>query len=114
LAGEKEQPSPTNNIEIGNVGVSGESNHIRIGTKGTHTNTFIACIYGVTVASAVGVVIDVNGHLGTVTSSARFKEAIKPMDEASEASLGLKPVTFRYKEEIVRQRRKTLRPRTRA
>ena len=33
-------------------------------------------------------------------SSARFKEAIKPMDKASEAILELKPVTFRYKEEI--------------
>src|SRR5216117_2718515 len=35
-----------------------------------------------------------------MTSSARFKEAIKPMDRASEAILALKPVTFRYKEEI--------------
>src|SRR6202011_2237561 len=38
--------------------------------------------------------------LGTVTSSARFKEAIKPMDKASEAILALKPVTFRYKHEL--------------
>ena len=35
-----------------------------------------------------------------MSSSARFKEAIKPMDNASEAILQLKPVTFRYKEEI--------------
>ena len=41
-----------------------------------------------------------NGHLGTVTSSARFKEEIKPMDKASEALFSLKPVTFRYKKEI--------------
>src|SRR5207247_10386568 len=33
-------------------------------------------------------------------SSERFKEAIKPMDKASEAILALKPVTFRYKQEI--------------
>ena len=33
-------------------------------------------------------------------SSARFKEAIKPMDKASEAILALKPVTFRYKQEL--------------
>src|SRR5260370_36706650 len=53
------------------------------------------------VASAPdGVVIDVNGHLGTVTSSARFKEAIKPMDRASEAILALQPVTFHYKHEL--------------
>jgi hypothetical protein len=33
-------------------------------------------------------------------SSARFKDEIKPMDKASEAILALKPVTFRYKQEI--------------
>jgi hypothetical protein len=33
-------------------------------------------------------------------SSERFKEAIKPMDEASESILALKPVTFRYKKEL--------------
>jgi hypothetical protein len=33
-------------------------------------------------------------------SSARFKEAIKPMDRASEAILALQPVTFRYKREL--------------
>jgi septal ring factor EnvC (AmiA/AmiB activator) len=35
-----------------------------------------------------------------MTSSRRFKDAIKPMDKASEALLELKPVTFRYKKEI--------------
>jgi hypothetical protein len=33
-------------------------------------------------------------------SSRRFKDEIKPMNKASEALLGLKPVTFRYKKEI--------------
>jgi uncharacterized coiled-coil protein SlyX len=89
-----------NNIEIGNFGSAGESSHIRIGTKGTHTNTFIAGISGVTVASGVGVIVGSNGQLGTVVSSAQFKEAIKPMDEASEAILALKPVIFRYKKEL--------------
>jgi uncharacterized coiled-coil protein SlyX len=90
----------SNNIDIGNVGVGGESNKIRIGKVGTQNGTFVAGIHVVTVASAVGVVVDVNGHLGTVTSSARFKEAIKPMDKASEAILALEPVTFRYKHDI--------------
>ena len=40
------------------------------------------------------------GKLGTTTSSRRFKEDIKPMNDASEALLALKPVTFRYKKEI--------------
>ena len=33
-------------------------------------------------------------------SSARFKEAIKPMDKASEVILAIQPVTFRYKHEL--------------
>ena len=44
--------------------------------------------------------INSNGQLGVAPSSARFKEAIKPMDKASEAILALKPVTFRYKQEV--------------
>jgi Chaperone of endosialidase len=35
-----------------------------------------------------------------VTSSARFKDDIKPMDKASESVHALKPVTFRYKKGI--------------
>src|SRR5438876_860042 len=90
----------SNNIDIGNVGAAGESNKIRIGTNGTHRNTFIAGISGVTVAGGVGVIIDARGHLGTVVSSERFKDQIKPMDKASEAILALQPVTFRYKHEL--------------
>ena len=90
----------SNNIDIGNSGVAGESAKIRIGTKPTHKNTYIAGIYGVTVARGIGVIIDNTGHLGTTTSSARFKDEIKPMDKASEAILSLKPVTFRYKKEL--------------
>lgn len=88
------------NIDIANEGVADESNTIRIGTAGDQTATFIAGISGATVAGGVTVVIDANGQLGTIVSSQRFKEAIKPMDEASEAILALKPVTFRYKHEL--------------
>ena len=89
-----------NNIEIGNPGVAGEANAIHIGKEGTQTATFIAGISGTAVPTGVAVIVDDNGHLGTTTSSARFKEAIKPMDKASEAILALKPVTFRYKHEL--------------
>jgi hypothetical protein len=90
-----------NNIDIGSdVRGGGESRTIRIGTTPTHMRTFIAGISGVTVAAGVGVIVDTNSQLGTVVSSARFKEEIKPMDRASEAILGLKPVTFRYKHEL--------------
>jgi trimeric autotransporter adhesin len=90
----------SNNIDIGSKGVLGDANTIRIGTNGLQTNTHIAGISGVTVAGGVGVIIDTDGQLGTATSSARFKEAIKPMDKASEAILALQPVTFRYKHDL--------------
>ena len=88
----------SNNIDIGSVGVAGESNTMRIGTL-KQTRTFISGIRGVTTANAdaVPVVIDSAGQLGTVSSSRRFKDEIKPMEKSSEAILGLKPVTFHYK-----------------
>jgi uncharacterized coiled-coil protein SlyX len=89
-----------NNIDIGNVGVAGEANTIRIGTKETQTATFIAGISGKTAGGGIPVVVNANGKLGTTVSSVRFKEQIKPMDKASEAIHALKPVTFRYKQEL--------------
>ena len=60
---------------------------------------FIGSVRGVTTqnADAVPVLIDSAGQLGTASSSARFKTAIKPMDAASETIFALKPVTFHYK-----------------
>jgi len=46
------------------------------------------------------VFVNGNGRLGRLASASRFKEAIKPMDKASEAILALQPVTFRYKHEL--------------
>jgi hypothetical protein len=88
------------NIDIGNLGVIGESGTIRIGTQALHTATYIAGIIGASVANGLTVIIDSNGHLGTMVSSQRFKKEIKPMDEASQALFALKPVSFRYKKEI--------------
>src|SRR6184192_1963670 len=90
----------SNNIDIFDRGVVGEANTIRIGTQGTQGTTFIAGISGATVPTGVAAIVDGSGHLGTTTSSARFNEAIKPMDKASEVILALKPVTFHYKQEI--------------
>jgi hypothetical protein len=89
------------NIDIANAGVAGESSTIRIGNSNMagQNRAFIAGVRGVTPgnADAVPVVIDSAGQLGTVSSSRRFKNEIKPMEEASEAILSLKPVTFHYK-----------------
>jgi Chaperone of endosialidase len=94
--------SGNNNIDIGNVGVAGESSKIRIGTEGTHTATYIAGIRQAALAhgTALAIGITADGQLGVRASSARFKEAIKPMNKASEAILDLKPVTFRYKKDL--------------
>jgi trimeric autotransporter adhesin len=82
-----------NHIEVGNVG--GVDNYTtRIGDG--QTRTFIAGIRDTPVVGDT-VVVNANGQLGTATSSARFKKEIKPMDKASEAILGLKPVSFQYK-----------------
>jgi hypothetical protein len=89
----------SNNIDIGNAGVASEANTIRIGKQGTQKSTIIAGISGEPVTGST-VVVNSTGKVGVATSSARFKEAIKPMDKASEAILALKPVTFRYKEEV--------------
>ncbi len=87
------------NIDIGNAGVRDESDTIRIGTVGTHTNTFIA---GISVSAIAGgaVVVNNKGRLGVASSSQRFKDEIKPMEKSSEAVLALRPVTFRYKPEV--------------
>jgi hypothetical protein len=120
FAGSNLNDGGTNNIYVGNVGpvpIGTESNTIRLGTQTAtivtvghppieshpmpaHTATFIAGIFGKTSSGGAPVYINSNGKLGTTTSSKRFKDDIKPMDKASEAILGLKPVTFRYKKEI--------------
>lgn len=89
-----------NNIDIGNAGVADESGIIRIGTAGTHRAAVIAGVSNSTIARGMPVIVNREGRLGVMTSSERFKDAIKPMDKASEAILSLQPVTFRYKKEL--------------
>ena len=61
--------------------------------------TWIGNIYGVTTQSGMTtpVIVSNTGQLGTVASSERFKKDIATMDEASDAILSLRPVTFHYK-----------------
>ncbi len=88
-----------NNIDIGNVGLQDDRRTIRLGDS-RHTATFIAGISGATVPGGVGVVIDASGHVGTLTSSERFKDRIRPMEKLSEAIFSIQPVTFRYKKDL--------------
>lgn len=92
--------SGENNIEIGNEGLAADNNVIRIGTQGRQTSTFIAGIFGGTSSGGAAVYVTSDGRLGTSTSSARFKENIRDMEDASGVLLALRPVTFRYKPEL--------------
>ena len=75
-------------IGSGVLGVAGESNTTRI------RNVYASA------ASGRAVYVNSDNKIGTLVSSRRFKDQIKPMDTASEAILALKPVSFRYKKEI--------------
>ena len=92
------------NIALGvgaGTGVTTADEVIAIGIGGANVSPscFIGHIRAIFTANAdaVPVLIDSAGQLGTSSSSRRFKKEIKPMDKASEAILGLKPVTFHYK-----------------
>jgi len=86
----KDLTTGSGNVCIGGtvLGVAGESNTTRIRN-----------IYS-SVASGRAVYVDASNKIGTLASTRRVKENIKPMDKASEAVLALKPVSFRYKKEI--------------
>ena len=85
-----------NNVYVGAnmTGVAGENDH-----------TYIRNINTTSVSGGGTDTVTVNvttGLLGHATSSRRYKEDIKPMDNSSQALFALKPVTFRYKKEIDR------------
>jgi uncharacterized coiled-coil protein SlyX len=97
-AGANEGPDVSNVVCLGS---RGDTN----GGESTPNRTYIGNIVGVSTggpAPSVPVIIDQDGQLGTVVSSRRFKEDITPMDQASEAILKLKPVTFHYKNRDVK------------
>jgi hypothetical protein len=106
-AGSNFNSNESNNIDIGNLGGTGESGVIRIGGSNAvdgcflpcQTATYIAGIYGAatSLSDAVPVLIDSNGNLGITSSSRRYKEDIRDMGAASVDLLRLRPVTFRYK-----------------
>jgi hypothetical protein len=87
--------SESNNIYLNNVGVTAESNTIRIGT--TQTKNFQSGISGVTI-TGTPVFVSSAGQLGIAASSRRFKENILPISAATvDAFMKLNPVSFTYK-----------------
>lgn len=97
-AGSNQTTGP-NNIYIGNLGVGGETGRIKIGNL-IHTETFIEGIDGNTAAGGVAVLINSSNELHTLVSSARFKQDVRDMGGASERLMVLRPVVFRYREEV--------------
>jgi hypothetical protein len=95
------------NTAIGSLagsGITGSSN-VCIGANvsgdpGVSNACYIGGIFVQTSAGGAPVFVNVHNQLGTMTSSKRFKEEIKPVDKASEALFELKPVTFHYRKEI--------------
>jgi hypothetical protein len=75
-------------IGAGVNGVAGESNTTRIGN-----------IYS-SVAAERAVYVNSDNKIGTMASSRRYKDEIKPMEKASEVLFALRPVSFRYKKEF--------------
>ena len=93
------------NIALGNnagSGVSTADDVICIGAVGADVShsCYIGNIINQPSPSGLAVFVNSNNKLGTIMSSKRFKEDIKPMDKASEAILALQPVTFRYKKDF--------------
>jgi Chaperone of endosialidase len=93
------------NIALGvaaGTNVTTAQNVICIGNAGQNVSQscYIGNIFGVTASGGAAVFINGDGQLGTTTSSRRYKEEIRPMEEASETLYALKPVTFRYKKRI--------------
>jgi len=95
------------NIALGysaGSGVSGAANVICIGAnvsgEDVSDSCYIGQIFDATSSFGAAVFVNSNNRLGTLTSSRRFKEEIKPMDKASETLFALKPVAFRYKKKI--------------
>jgi len=99
-AGGNLKAAESNNIYVGNSGIAGESNTIRIGYIGTITSAYIAGISGKTSANGVEVFVNGTGQLGTVKSSLRFKHQIADMAAASDVLMKLRPVSFFYQPEL--------------
>jgi len=110
-------PASAHSLEINSAGsantalgfgagnnVTTASNVICIGSGVVGANVNNSChigsIFGQPSSGGAAAFINSSGKLGTSTSSRRFKDEIKPMEQTSEALFALKPVTFRYKKDI--------------
>jgi hypothetical protein len=94
-AGFGASPTASRGIYIGSAGDASDVNTIRIG-DGNHVAAFIGGAAGRTVAGGVPVLTAESGRLGTLVSSARFKQDIRPVPDWSDRLGALRPVRFTY------------------
>jgi len=100
----------SNNVALGELAGSGVTNASGVVCIGgflpganVDNTTYIRNVGTDSVNGAGTDFVTVNlatGRVGHLASSRRYKENIKPMDNASEALYRLKPVTYRFKKEI--------------
>jgi hypothetical protein len=96
------QQTGSHDIYIGNAGVNGESNTIRIGDASFQDGgTIITGISGFGAVGGSPVYVTSGGRLGTnPASSRRFKQDIRDIAGESDRLMRLRPVAFRYKPEF--------------
>src|SRR5262249_48914637 len=93
--------SRDNKVYVNKTRVASESNTMRLGSG--QTRAFISGITGVPISGSQ-VLINSNGQLGILMSSARYKRDIQNMRDTSQGLYQLRPVTFRYKQDPQGQR----------
>jgi Chaperone of endosialidase len=89
--GADDNVTTANNVICIGAGVAGAN---------VSNSCFIGSVFGQSSSGGTAVFINSSGKLGTIASSWRFKEEIRPMAQTSEVLFALKPVIFRYKKEI--------------
>jgi hypothetical protein len=96
------QTTGSHDIYIGNSGVGGESNTIRIGDASFQDGgTIITGISGLSAVGGAPVYVTGGGRMGTSTSSSwHFKDDIRDIAEDSDGVMKLRPVAFKYKPEF--------------
>ena len=69
------------------------------GVAGENNITRIRNVYD-SVATERAVYVTSDNRIGTLSSSRRYKDEVRPMEEASKVIHSLRPVSFRYKKEV--------------
>jgi hypothetical protein len=72
------------------------------GFAGENNITRIRNVYE-SVATERAVYVTSDNRIGTLSSSRRYKDEIRPMEEASKAIHSLRPVRFRYKRKSIQR-----------